>query len=80
MVSMRSGRPICSRRNKKQEEEEDEGEIVAPRSLRFLVTRDPFARLWSAYVDKFLLPDFWGHFGLSVVRRFRKAPTELAKR
>ncbi|KAK7476576.1 hypothetical protein BaRGS_00032194 [Batillaria attramentaria] len=33
-------------------------------SYRFLFTREPYARLWSVYVDKFLLPDnyFWNHF------------------
>ena len=53
---------------------------MAPDSLRFMVTRDPFARLWSAYVDKFILPDFWGHTGIYVVRRFRKNPTAVAKK
>lgn len=33
-------------------------------SYRFLVTREPFARLWSVYIDKFLLPDnyFWSYY------------------
>lgn len=26
---------------------------------RFLFSRDPFSRLWSAYLDKYYLPDFW---------------------
>ncbi|XP_076461614.1 uncharacterized protein LOC143294079 [Babylonia areolata] len=32
-------------------------------SYRFLFTRDPYARLWSVYIDKFLLPDnyFWAY-------------------
>ncbi|WAQ99210.1 CHSTB-like protein [Mya arenaria] len=25
----------------------------------FMFTREPYSRLWSAYIDKFLLPDFW---------------------
>ncbi|KAL4231376.1 hypothetical protein ACF0H5_008955 [Mactra antiquata] len=29
----------------------------------FMFTRDPYARLWSAYIDKFFLPDFWGQHG-----------------
>lgn len=49
-------------------------------ALRFMVTRDPYARLWSAYVDKFLLPDFWATHGLEVVRKLRQKPTERAKR
>ena len=57
-----------------------ENEVMAPDSLRFMVTRDPFARLWSAYVDKFILPDFWGHTGIYVVRRFRKNPMAVAKK
>ena len=27
--------------------------------FRFMFVREPYRKLWSAYVDKFLLPDFW---------------------
>ncbi|XP_071104234.1 carbohydrate sulfotransferase 9-like [Haliotis cracherodii] len=28
---------------------------------RFMFVRNPFTRLWSAYIDKVFLPDHWGH-------------------
>ncbi|XP_059166249.1 carbohydrate sulfotransferase 11-like [Physella acuta] len=32
---------------------------------RFIFTRDPYARLWSVYLDKYYLPDFWNRYELS---------------
>lgn len=32
-------------------------------SMRFIVSRDPFSRLVSSYLDKFYLPDFWEYLG-----------------
>ena len=37
----------------------------------FMFARDPYSRLWSAYVDKFYLPDFWRSIGPGIVTRFR---------
>ncbi|CAL1543508.1 unnamed protein product, partial [Lymnaea stagnalis] len=28
-------------------------------TLRFMFVREPYSRLWSAWIDKFWLPDFW---------------------
>ncbi|CAL1540569.1 unnamed protein product [Lymnaea stagnalis] len=28
-------------------------------TVKFLFARDPYSRLWSAYLDKYYLPDFW---------------------
>ncbi|KAK3093386.1 hypothetical protein FSP39_014876 [Pinctada imbricata] len=41
-------------------------------SYRVMAVRDPYTRLWSAYIDKFLLPDFWKTRGQSVIRLVRK--------
>ena len=46
----------------------------------FMFTRDPFTRLWSAYIDKFLLPDFWRTDALSFVRKLRPNASEYEKR
>lgn len=37
----------------------DKNQREAMANKAFMFTRDPFARLWSAYIDKFVLPDFW---------------------
>nr|KAG5696702.1 hypothetical protein BaRGS_012071 [Batillaria attramentaria] len=41
---------------------------------KVLFVRDPYARLWSVYVDKFLLPDFWLEHGLTIVNQRRDKP------
>ncbi|KAH9495682.1 hypothetical protein Btru_016028 [Bulinus truncatus] len=32
---------------------------IAPQTLKFVFTRNPYKRLWSVYLDKYFLPDFW---------------------
>ncbi|KAK7109597.1 carbohydrate sulfotransferase 9-like isoform X2 [Littorina saxatilis] len=41
---------------------------LVKRSYRFLFTREPFARLWSVFIDKFLLPDnyFWSAYSPAI--------------
>ena len=39
--------------------------------LKFLFVRHPFSRLWSAYLDKLFLPDFWKQVGTNVAWRVR---------
>ncbi|XP_060556202.1 carbohydrate sulfotransferase 11-like isoform X2 [Ruditapes philippinarum] len=41
----------------------------------FMIARDPFSRLWSAYIDKFLLPDFWHKDALDCVKKLRPNAT-----
>ncbi|KAL4221125.1 hypothetical protein ACF0H5_019384 [Mactra antiquata] len=41
----------------------------------FMFTRDPWARLWSAYIDKFLLPDFW-EIGEYMVKAIKQNPSK----
>nr|KAG5712984.1 hypothetical protein BaRGS_021778 [Batillaria attramentaria] len=43
---------------------------------RFMFTRDPYTRLWSAYIDKFLLPDFWKLFGTTILAQRRPLPSK----
>ncbi|XP_060554369.1 carbohydrate sulfotransferase 8-like [Ruditapes philippinarum] len=38
----------------------------------FMFVRNPFSRLWSAYIDKFLLPDFWRTDARAVVKKVRR--------
>lgn len=38
---------------------------------RFMVARDPYSRLWSGYLDKLYLPDFWGLFGRGMIKKVR---------
>ena len=45
----------------------------------FMFSRDPYTRLWSAYVDKFFLPDFWRSDGPGIVANIRTNASVLAK-
>lgn len=44
----------------------------------FMFARDPYSRVWSAYLDKLFLPDFWTYIGINIVRAVRKNPNELS--
>ena len=42
---------------------------------RFMFVRDPYSRLWSTYIDKFFLPDFWRTYARFAMRlRRQKTP------
>ena len=43
----------------------------------FMFTRDPYSRLWSLYLDKLVLPDFWS-MGRMIIRLERHHPTQLS--
>ena len=49
-------------------------------SLRGMTVRNPYTRLWSAYIDKFILPDFWTLRGKMIIEQFRKDPSEKSLR
>ncbi|KAK6180229.1 hypothetical protein SNE40_012421 [Patella caerulea] len=42
--------------------------VTISNTTRMMFVRDPYARLWSAYLDKFYLPDFW-YVGKEIARR-----------
>ncbi|XP_067648895.1 uncharacterized protein [Haliotis asinina] len=46
-------------------------------TFRFMFAREPYTRLWSVFVDKFVLPDnfFWRQYGPEI-KRSRKDGTE----
>ncbi|GFO22696.1 carbohydrate sulfotransferase [Plakobranchus ocellatus] len=52
------------------------------RSTNFLFVRDPFSRLFSAYVDKLLAPnpEFWDTWGLFALQKHRSDPSEKSQR
>ncbi|KAK3801936.1 hypothetical protein RRG08_063893 [Elysia crispata] len=52
------------------------------RSTNFLFVRDPFSRLFSAYVDKLLAPnpEFWDTWGLFALQKHRSDPGEKSQR
>ena len=49
-------------------------------SLRAMTVRNPYTRLWSAYIDKLLLPDFWLSKGRQIVKFSQKKPSEKSSR
>ncbi|CAL1530584.1 unnamed protein product [Lymnaea stagnalis] len=49
-------------------------------SKKFVFVRDPYARLFSVYIDKLQAPNptFWEKWGIPTVKKFRKRPSEIA--
>ena len=47
------------------------------KSVKLVVVREPFSRLFSAYVDKLLVPNsyYWEQWGTRAISRYRKSPT-----
>ena len=41
-----------------------------------MFARNPYTRIWSAYLDKFYLPSFWMYLGCNVIAQQRHKPTE----
>ena len=54
----------------------DEKRALGP-ALKFMFARDPYTRIWSAYLDKFVLPLFW-HTGKEVVKEMRNNATKAS--
>ncbi|XP_046376591.2 carbohydrate sulfotransferase 11-like [Haliotis rufescens] len=50
---------------------------LSKRFNSFMFVREPYARLWSAYVDKFYLPDFWSNFQAEI--RSRRYPSRASR-
>ena len=48
-------------------------------STRVLTVRDPYSRLWSAYIDKFLLQDFWTSRGTYIITHYRPKASRRAR-
>ena len=44
----------------------------------FMFARDPYGRLWSAYLDKLFLPDFWEYIGIKIIRTERRKPNAIS--
>ncbi|XP_046547731.1 carbohydrate sulfotransferase 8-like [Haliotis rubra] len=49
---------------------------MLPNLTRVAFTRDPYSRLWSAFVDKIILPDSWKDHGLSIYKHRRLGNVE----
>ena len=45
--------------------------------FKFMFVREPYHRLWSAYVDKFLLPDLWHVDGNKILRHRANVTSKL---
>ena len=45
----------------------------------FMFSRDPYSRLWSAYIDKIFLPDFWRSISPGIASKFRPKANKTEK-
>ena len=54
-----------------------EGNNILGNYSKFMFTRDPYSRLWSGFLDKLFLPDFWD-FGKHIIRTTRKNAKSLS--
>ena len=52
--------------------------IISEKTVMF--TRDPYSRIWSAYLDKIFLPDFWSAVGKRAIRAERRNATKHSLR
>ena len=68
---------VKSNLNKLYKDNGQDGMFVS-KSLRAMTVRDPYTRLWSAYIDKLLLPDFWFTKGKIIIQRTRVNPSALS--
>ena len=48
--------------------------------LRFMFVRDPYSRLWSAYLDKLFLLDFWSGPGIDIIMERHKGTDNQNKK
>ncbi|XP_053388930.1 carbohydrate sulfotransferase 11-like [Mercenaria mercenaria] len=55
-----------------------DGASFISNSVRAMTVRSPYTRLWSVFIDKFLLPDFWLKKGKHIIRMIRKNPKPLS--
>lgn len=55
--------------------------LVRQNSFTFLFIRNPYSRVFSAFVDKLLPPNpyFWKVFGVQAIIQFRKSPSKKSK-
>ena len=53
------------------------GKDFMENSVKLIVVREPFSRLFSAYVDKLVVPNsyYWDQWGTRAISRYRKSPT-----
>ena len=54
-------------------------DMINRMDYKFTMTRDPYARLWSGYLDKLFLPDFWWWIGSNIVHQTRTNATFWSK-
>lgn len=81
-------RSFNARRGNRNENPNDSGETSAANhiqaflnsSKKFIFVRDPYARLFSVYIDKLQAPNptFWEKWGIPAVKKFRKRPSEIS--
>ena len=71
--------PICFYYTNRISASAHKGPSYLSGRLRFMFVREPYSRLWSAYVDKFLLPDYWNVDGVRITRRRPGVSREAAK-
>lgn len=79
---LKKRRPKMAKRLAAELEQTETIDSFLKRSTNFLFVRDPFSRLFSAYVDKLLAPnpEFWDTWGLFAIQKHRTDPEEKSQR
>ncbi|XP_041371204.1 carbohydrate sulfotransferase 11-like [Gigantopelta aegis] len=49
-----------------------ENATFSPNMSKIMFVREPYSRLWSTYIDKFFLPDFWRTYARFAIRWRRR--------
>ncbi|XP_071097941.1 uncharacterized protein [Haliotis cracherodii] len=72
--------PFLLKRQNKLTDSDDSLEHLVNSSLKFMYTRDPYSRIFSAYVDKVLAPNtyLWG-LGKKIISEFRNGSSEKSR-
>ncbi|GFR58530.1 carbohydrate sulfotransferase [Elysia marginata] len=79
---LKKRRPKLARRLAEELAQTETIDSFLKRATNFLFVRDPFSRLFSAYVDKLLAPnpEFWDSWGLFALQKHRADPEEKSQR
>ncbi|XP_060553721.1 carbohydrate sulfotransferase 11-like [Ruditapes philippinarum] len=54
--------------------------MLMTKGKTFMFARNPYTRLWSAYIDKLFLPDFWHKDAVVIINKLRSNVTQFERK